>query len=72
MSFSPFMTGNFNPLAINPWSAFAEGMNFWQSMWMPAATQRNPFAFGSNTPASPFMTKVSTPGGFSWGFSWGV
>jgi hypothetical protein len=72
MSFSPFLMQGFNPLAMNPWAAFAEGMNFWTSMWMPAAPRRNPYSFGNNTAASPFMTKVSTPGGFSWGFSWGV
>ncbi len=70
MSFSPFLQG-FNPLAMNPWGAFAEGMNFWTSMWIPATAQRNPFGFGGNKAASPFMTKVSTPGGFSWGFAWG-
>jgi len=69
MSFSPFLTQGFNPMAFNPWAAFAEGMNFWASMWMPAAPQRNPF---SSAPATPFMAKVSTPNGFSWGFSWGV
>ncbi len=71
MSFSPFMTGNFNPLAFNPWTAFAEGMNFWTGLLMPAASQRNPYSFGSSTTASPFMAKVSTPGGLTWGFSWG-
>ncbi len=74
MSFSPLLTGNFNPLGANPWAAFAEGMNFWTSLWMPAASQRNSFnpfnPFGGSTPASPFMTKVSAPGGFTWGFSW--
>jgi len=68
MSFSPFLTQGFNPLATNPWAAFAEGMNFWKNLWMPGAPQRNPYSFGSSTPAKPFMTKVSTP----WGFSWGV
>ncbi len=63
MSFSPFMLGNFNPWAMNPWAAFAEGMNFWTSLWMPAAPKRST--------SSPFMAKVSTPGGFTWGFSWG-
>ena len=66
MSFSPFLTQGFNPLAMNPWAAFAEGMNFWASLWMPAAPQR------SKVPVAPFMAKVSTPNGFSWGFSWGV
>jgi hypothetical protein len=70
MSFSPILQG-LNPSAMNPLAAFAEGMKFWTSMWMPAAPQRNPFAFGNNTAASPFMTKVSTPGGLSWGFAWG-
>ena len=71
MSFSPFVTQGFNPLAMNPWATFAEGMNFWTSLWMPTAPRRNPF--GGNAPATtPFMTKVSTPNGFSWGFSWGV
>jgi len=70
MSFSPLLTQGFNPLAMNPWAALTEGMNFWTSLWMPAAPQRNPFSFGNNAPASPFMTKVSTPGG-SWGFFWG-
>ncbi len=70
MSFSPFLTQGFNPFAINPWAAFAEGMNFWTSLWMPAAPQRNPF--GGNTPATPFMAKVSTPNGVTWGFSWGL
>jgi hypothetical protein len=69
MSFSPFLTQGFNPMAFNPWATFAEGMNFWARMWMPAAPQRNPF---SSTPANPFMAKVSTPNGFSWGFSWGA
>jgi hypothetical protein len=69
MAFSPFLTQGFNPMAFNPWAAFAEGMNFWASMWMPAAPRRNPF---SNTAATPFMAKVSTPNGFSWGFSWGA
>ena len=72
MSFSPFLMQGFNPSAMNPWAAFAEGMKFWTSMWMPAASQSNPFSFGGNKPASPFTTKVSAPGGFSWGFSWGV
>ncbi len=70
MSFSPFMMGNVNPLAFNPWAAFTEGMNFWTNLLMPAAAQRNPYSFGGNT-ASPFMAKVSTPGGLTWGFSWG-
>jgi len=69
MSFSPFLTQGFNPMAFNPWAAFAEGMNFWASMWMPAAPQRNPF---SSAPATPFMAKVSAPNGFTWGFSWGA
>ena len=72
MSFSPFLTQGFNPWAFNPWSAFAEGLNFWTSLWMPAAPPRNPCSFGNKTPASPFMGKVSTPNGFTWGFSWGV
>ena len=72
MSFSPFLTQGFNPLAFNPWTAFAEGMNFWASLWMPAAGQRNPFSFGGKSSASPFMTKVSTPNGLSWGFAWGA
>ena len=67
MSFSPFLTQGFNPMAANPWAAFAEGMNFWKNLWMPGTPQRNPYAFGSSTPATPFMTKVSTPWGFSWG-----
>lgn len=71
MSFSPLLTQGFNPWAFNPWTAFAEGLNFWTSLWMPAAPQRNPYSFGNNTPAAPFMAKVSTPNGFSWGFSWG-
>jgi hypothetical protein len=70
MSFSPFLTQGFNPLATNPWAAFEEGMNFWKNLWMPGVPQRNPYSFGSSTPATPFMTKASTPGGFSWGFSW--
>ena len=70
MSFSPLLMQGFNPMAFNPWAAFAEGMNFWASLWMPAAPQRN--LFGGSTPATPFMAKVSTPNGFSWGFSWGV
>ena len=69
MAFSPLLTQGFNPWAINPWAAFAEGMNFWTSMWMPAAPKRNPF---SNNPATPFMAKVSAPNGFTWGFSWGA
>lgn len=69
MSFSPFLTQGFNPTAFNPWAAFSEGMNFWASLWMPAAPQRNPF---SSAPATPFMAKMSTPNGFTWGFSWGV
>ena len=72
MSFSPFLMQGFNPLAMNPWAALSESMNAWTSIWMPATPQRNPFSFGSNTAASPFTTKISTPGGFSWGFSWGV
>ena len=72
MSFSPLLTQGFNPWGFNPWAAFAEGLNFWTSLWMPAAPQRNPYSFGNNTPAAPFMAKVSTPNGFSWGFSWGV
>jgi hypothetical protein len=71
MSFSPFLMQGFNPSAMNPWAALSEGMNFWTSMWMPAAPQRNPFSFGNNTAASPFTAKVTTPGGFSWGFAWG-
>ena len=71
MSFSPFMMGNINPFAINPWATFTESMNFWTSLWMPAAQQRNPYSFGGNASASPFMAKVSTPGGFTWGFAWG-
>ncbi len=71
LSFSPFMMGNLNPLAMNPLAAFTEGMKFWTNLWMPAATQRNPYSFRGNAPASPFMAKVSTPGGFTWGFSWG-
>jgi hypothetical protein len=70
MSFSPFLTQGLNPLAINPWATLTESMNFWTSLWTPAAPQRN--IFGGSTPASPFMTKVSAPNGFSWGFSWGV
>ena len=67
MSFSPLLTQGFNPLAMNPWGAFAEGLNFWASLWMPAAPQRS-----SKLPVAPFMAKVSTPNGFTWGFSWGV
>ena len=70
MSFSPFLTQGFNPMAFNPWAAFAEGMNFWASMWMPAAPRRNPF--GNAPGATPFMAKVSAPNGFTWGFSWGA
>jgi hypothetical protein len=69
MSFSPFLTQGFNPWASNPWAAFAEGLNFWTNLWMPAAPQRSSFG---NTPTTPFMAKVSAPNGFTWGFSWGV
>jgi len=69
MAFSPFLTQGFNPMAFNPWGAFAEGMNFWASMWMPAAQPRSPFR---STPAAPFMAKVSAPNGLTWGFSWGA
>jgi len=70
MAFSPFLTQGFNPMAFNPWGAFAEGMNFWASMGMPAAPRRNPF--GNAPGATPFMAKVSAPNGLTWGFSWGV
>lgn len=82
MSFSPFLTQGFNPLsinplAINPWTAFAEGLNFWASLWMLAAPERGRAStFGNKpgalAPVQPFMAKVSTPSGFSWGFSWGA
>ncbi len=71
MSFSPFLTQGFNPLSINPWAAFAEGISFWTNMWMPAAPKRKSGSF-SGSPATPFMAKVSTPNGFSWGFAWGA
>ena len=70
MSFSPLLTQGFNPMAFNPWGTFAEGMNFWANMWMPAAPRRNPF--GNAPGATPFMAKVSAPNGLTWGFSWGV
>lgn len=69
MAFSPLLTQGFNPFAINPWTAFAEGLNFWASLWMPAAAQR---VSQRNAPPQNFMAKVSTPNGFTWGFSWGV
>jgi hypothetical protein len=58
-----FMT----PWAIDPWAAFAQGLDFWTNMWMPAAPQRNTWSRPSAPSA--FTTKVSTPGGFSWAFS---
>lgn len=67
MSFSPLLMQGFNPWAMNPWGAFAEGLNFWASLWMPAPPQRS-----AKLPVAPFMAKVSTPNGFTWGFSWGV
>ncbi len=69
MSFGSFPMQSFmTPWATNPWGMFTEGMNFWASLWMPAA----PFgSSGTKMPANPFTTMVSGPGGLKWGFSWG-
>ncbi len=69
MSFSPLLTQGFSPWAVNPWGAFTDGMNFWQSMWMPSAPKRGPFG---NSAAAPFTAKISAPNGVSFGFSWGA
>jgi hypothetical protein len=55
------------PWAMNPWAAFAEGLNFWMKMWMPQASQPNPPS-GQPIPSA-FKTRVSTPGSFTWAFS---
>jgi hypothetical protein len=69
MSFGPMSMQSFmNPLAANPWAFFAEGLNFWTSLWMPAAPLRSSY---SGAPANPFMAKVYGPGGLTWGFAWG-
>lgn len=71
MSFSPMLTQGFNPLAMNPWAVFTESLNFWASLWMPPFAQPAASSHGK-TSATPFMTKISTPYGFSFGFSWGA
>ncbi len=68
MAFSQFPMQNF----MNPWAAFADGVNFWAKLWTPAAPQRSPSAFSGRTAVNPFTTTVSAPGGFTWGFSWGA
>ncbi len=69
MSFGGFPMQSFmNPLAGNPWGMFAESMNFWTSLWMPAA----PFGGSySRAPYNPFAAMVNAPGGLKWGFAWG-
>lgn len=69
MSFGSFPMQSFmTPWATNPWAMFTEGMNFWVSLWTPAAPFGSPY---SHAPANPFTTMVSGPGGLKWGFSWG-
>ncbi len=56
---TPFL----NPWQGDPWAAFAQGLEFWMKLWVPAAAQRSPY---SSITASPAQVAA-----LPWGSVWG-
>jgi hypothetical protein len=52
-----------NPWQGDPWAAFAQGLDFWMNLWVPAAAQRSPY---SSITASPAPVAA-----LPWGSVWG-